>query len=354
MATKEIYHAQVMMVGGRRCGKTSVLAAMKENFDKAFESEGITTVYGNMATLQTLEDKREELREYFDASSRAFVPDANPTSEKTTYQFLVSVQGKQGSIGIDFIDYPGEYLRDQQYADGLKKTMAQSQCIVIAIDTPHMLEEEGRFNQRKNYSNRICEMLKMALMDSETPNKESKLFLFVPLKCEKYSEENRMNEVVQAVQMFYKSLLDVLKQHTDIYEVAITPIFTLGRTVARFSHFERDLTTGNIIMNEKSKTPEKAVYVFLNDAKGPIPQYCEQPITYLLAYLMQQAANIKKQRDQEKNILGQIATRLNEKFFDAIAATDLFEKRNAIAKKIKTEGDGYRILQDPVKWLLNR
>lgn len=354
MATKEIYHAQVMMVGGRRCGKTSVLAAMKENFDKAFESEGITTVYGNMATLQTLEDKREELREYFDTSSRAFVPDANPTSEKTIYQFLVGVQGKQGTVGIDFIDYPGEYLRNEQYADSLKKTMTQSQCIVIAIDTPHMLEEEGRFNQRKNYSNIICEMLKMALMDPETPNKEPKLFLFVPLKCEKYSKEHRMNEVVQAVQTIYKPLLDVLKQHTDRYEVAITPIFTLGRDVARFSHFERDLTTGNIIMNEQSKTPEKTIYVFLNDAKGPVPQYCEQPIAYLLAYLMQQAANIKKQRDQGKNTLEKFFTRINEILFDAIATTDLFEKRDAIAKKIKTEGDGYRILQDPVKWLSNR
>lgn len=353
MAIKEIYHAQVMMVGGRRCGKTSVLAAMKENFDKAFENDGITTVYGNMATLQTLEDKREELREYFDASNRAFVPDANPTAEKMTYQFLVGVQGKQGSIGIDIIDYPGEYLRDTQHADVLQKSMRQSQCIVIAIDTPHMLEEEGRFNERKNYSTRICEMLKMAVINPQTgiPYDDPKLFLFVPLKCEKYSRENRMDEVVQAVQKFYKPLLDVLKLQSDIYEVAVTPIFTLGRNVARFSHFERDLTTGDIIINEKSKTPAKAVYVFLNDSKGPIPQYCEQPIAYLLAYLMQQAANIKKQRDQEKSPLGKIVTKINETFFNAIASTDLFEKRNAIRKKIKTEEDGYRILQDPVKWL---
>lgn len=53
-----------MMVGGRRCGKTSVLAAMKRNFDELFNSKNLVIRYGDTETLDALEDKNAEILDF--------------------------------------------------------------------------------------------------------------------------------------------------------------------------------------------------------------------------------------------------------------------------------------------------
>ena len=63
MAVAEDLKIQVMMVGGRRCGKTSVLAAMKRNFDELFNSKNLVIRYGDTETLDALEDKNAEIEE---------------------------------------------------------------------------------------------------------------------------------------------------------------------------------------------------------------------------------------------------------------------------------------------------
>lgn len=57
-----------------------------------------------------------------------------------------------------------------------------------------MMEEEGRFNEYRNFCRRTGEMLKMALSDKGI-SWQKKLILFVPLKCERYLEERKMEEV---------------------------------------------------------------------------------------------------------------------------------------------------------------
>ena len=80
MAAEEDIRVAVMMVGGRRCGKTSVLAAMKENFQDNFAGTNLTARFGDTGTLIILEEKREEINEYF-RDNRTFMPDSNPTEE---------------------------------------------------------------------------------------------------------------------------------------------------------------------------------------------------------------------------------------------------------------------------------
>ena len=96
MAVAEDLKIQVMMVGGRRCGKTSVLAAMKRNFDELFNSKNLVIRYGDTETLDALEDKNAEIEEYFwSAGGRTFTPDSNPTDEMMQYAFKVGIPGKR-------------------------------------------------------------------------------------------------------------------------------------------------------------------------------------------------------------------------------------------------------------------
>ena len=152
MAAKNALKVQVMMVGGRRCGKTSVLAAMKSNFEQQFAETDLTMSYADLETLSILEEKNNEIEEYFLGSdNRTFSPDSNPTAEMTTYSLEVGIKDKRDSMQVNFVDYPGEWLADKEHENLLFETMKKSQVLMIAIDTPHMMEEEGKYNERRNF-----------------------------------------------------------------------------------------------------------------------------------------------------------------------------------------------------------
>ena len=347
MGTKEDLRIQVMMVGGRRCGKTSILAAMQSNFQELLADTDLTLVCSDMDTLSVLDAKHNEIDDYFNnMGNRTFIPDNNPTEEIMTYSFFIGIAGKTGKIRVDYIDYPGEWLKyDKKKKKELLKCIEKSQAIIIAIDTPHMMEEEGQYNELQNFCNYTEEILKMAF---ENTKKRMGLILFVPLKCERYLMTNEMDEVSKRTEESYEELIRYLKK-AGKFEVAVTPIFTLGG--AAFSKFERDEETKKVKLNEKFGTPEKAIYCFPKmEVKGPEPRYCEQPMVYLLAYLLQLAGDIKENTYQRSNFLSKLVIILQQKLGESISAMDYGEQRSVILEKLKRNGDGYRIIQNPMKF----
>lgn len=341
----EDFKVQVMMVGGRRCGKTSILAAMKSNFEDRFAKTDLTFSYGNADTLDILEEKRNEINEYFQAAgNRTFVPDSNPTEEMKKYSFSMGIAGKRGKIKIDFVDYPGEWLTDKGHRQEIVDCMKKSSVIIVAIDTPHMMEEEGRFNENRNLCHRTGEMLKLAF---EEAGISMSLVLFVPLKCERYLVDGRIEEVCNKTISSYKDLIHYFKRSASKYEVAVTPIFTLGD--AMFSHFERDKETMEIKMNELSGTPEKAIYYFGDTAaKEPHPLHCEQPLVYLLVYLMQMARNAKKNEYDRGFSIFKGLLILQQMIFRTTSERDYDGQMKTLIQALKKSGDGYRILQNPM------
>lgn len=343
---------QVLMVGGRRCGKTSVLAAMKTNFENAFSQTNMDIFPDDLDTLDILATKNDEMKEYFiQAGNRTFVPDNNPTEDIMEYSFSVKISNKRNNLKVKFVDYPGEWLIDRSHRDKIQEYMENSQAILIAIDTPHMMEKDGLYNERKNYCNKIADRIKRAFEESSAKHPftsgEHKLVLFVPLKCERYLADNRMDEVKLITEESYETLINFLKKNPKVYEVAITPIFTLGK--AMFSQFERDVHTGEIKIDTKDRIPEKAIYYFPDDnAKKPVPKYCEQPIVYLIAYLMQCAGEKKYDEFSEKSLLGKLGVKMNEIFFNEASYKDYICEKRLIMQHLKQDGDGYQIIQNPL------
>lgn len=361
MGKNEYLRIQTIMMGGRRCGKTSVLTAMKSNFEDSFATSPLSINCENFDTLDVLDKKRNELLSYFHFSGkRNFTPDSNPTSDMRTFSFSIRLKNNQKSsitnrmfdkyqkIVMDFVDYPGEWIEKKEYYDKLKKEINKSQCIIISIDTPHMMEEDGIYNEYRNVCHRITETLKMVL---ENINKNM-LILFVPLKCERYllnkenNEQPDMDIVCKKVQESYKELINYLKKSSNNYTVAITPIFTLG--AAAFSHFERDLYTGDIKINKKYNTPENPIYYFPDlSIKEPQPQYCEQPVVYLLTFIMQMARDKKHKKLKKANLFETLGIIIGENLFNISSYTDYENAKKELLKNIKITNDGYCILQNP-------
>lgn len=277
---------KICMMGARGVGKTSVLTSMFHDLNAVNHSTNLqlTTMKDDQSgvdmTAHIITEKHNELLEMFNGAAQGkSIPMAGIAGdmEERNYYFQFGIKGKSTRIDLVIKDFPGELL--EHSPTDVQKFISDSNAIVIAIDTPHLMEEGGKFNEVKN-----CVSLVTALIKSEFAHLEDdKLILFVPLKCEKYRFENRMDEVCAAVEHAYSELLSFLSDSNVKAHIAaaITPIFTVGEVV--FSDFATD-DSGQVKILKKG-LPARAEYVYAKSGAKFSPQYCEQPLCYLLAFV---------------------------------------------------------------------
>lgn len=345
----------VMMIGGRRCGKTSVLASMQNCFEKQIKQSKLVIGPADFDILDIISSKQEEMNRYFKerGTRRDFIPDDSPTDGIMGYPFYVGIRNKKSRICVSFIDYPGEMLKNKQDWETLKSIMEKSRILLVVIDTPHLMEEKGIYNDSKNLCRHVFEMIKdVGFADSQ---KGPGMVLFIPLKCERYYNNKKMNEVAAKVEEVYDLLIQHLKQpgeheSSSKITVGITPILTMSGSGnpggAEFSRFQRN-DDGDIEVDSQWGTPVRAFYHFLDMSQNeetPNPRYCEQPLLYVLSYLFTQADQIKKSQKKKYGFLGGILNWFQNSLLDWPSASDYLEQGDEIRKKIKIEGDGYRIL----------
>lgn len=277
---------QICMMGARGVGKTSVLTSMFHDLNAVNSSTNLqlTTMKdgegGMDMTAHTITEKHNELLEMFNGAAQGkSIPTGGIAASMSgrDYYFQFGLKGKSTRIDLVIKDFPGEFLKERP--DDIRQFIDESNAIVIAIDTPHLIEEGGRFNEAKNGVSLVTDFIKKEFAQLE----DEKLILFVPLKCEKYRLENRMDEVCAAVEESYHDLLVFLssggvKAHAA---AAITPIFTVGEVV--FSGFATD--SSGQIKTLRNGLPARAEYVYAKSGAKYAPQYCEQPLCYLLAFV---------------------------------------------------------------------
>lgn len=353
---------KVMMFGGRRCGKTSVLAAMQSCFEDKFGRGNLMIRTNNNKMMLKLREKRQEIASYFhnQGKSRSFVPDSNPTGEKTEYRFNIELKNKNtAGIVVNFIDYPGEWLNQDDKLDELSEIMKHVHIIIIAIDAPHLMEQTGsdeedavgQFNDNCNYSWHIGEWVKSNF--SAQGDLAAKMVLFVPLKCEKYYHNGQMEILNKKIHRAYRETFNFFTNNTgQKYEVAITPILTCGDEDAgvEFDRFERDPETHEIKINPKSGTPQKALYIFTKKMSEPKPIYCEQPMVYTLAYVLAMVEIVMEQQKKDEGFFAGIMRFINETFFNAASVQDFMQEQNTIKQAMKKIDHGYEIYNNPLNF----
>jgi hypothetical protein len=345
----------VMMFGGKRCGKTSVIAAMKDCFGEVFKQD--LSIFSSDATSPILEDKLNEIKDSFNLvdKGRTFSEDTadySGTSEINEYNIsiqLKKLQKGKSLINLNFIDYPGEWIKNNR--GDVSEIMKKSRIIMITIDTPFLMEQTrdnksdsvGRYNNKRNFCDAIAEMLQKSFSSDVNDQTFPIMIMFVPLKCEKYYNAGKMNLVNEKIHAAYKKVFDfVSDKYRKIFEVAITPILSFGPKGIEFSRFETD-ENGEIKENAAG-IPANPIYIFKAPKKEDnkySPLYCEQPILYSLAYLLSVAEKAKKEESW-------FVCFFTEFFGGAASLYDFMEQKKKIIKNLKTEGDGFEIFQDPL------
>lgn len=292
----------ILMLGGKRCGKTTVLASMYGEINRALS--------GTQLKLEVEEQTRRALDEAKSSIERKMeqfkVPltrvevDDNPTSALKTYSFRLVVDGGS-KIPFRIHDIPGEWLTDSHQSE-VKNLVRECQVIIIAIDTPYLFSKMtgkgyGIYHEEYNKPLEIANFFKNSLT---VENIEDRMILFVPIKCERYyhltntpqlntCKRNYMQELIDAIGNGYRDLLMYLRSSSALLNsctLAITPILSAGGI--DFVRFRTDEETGKVV--SLYQEPE-----FLREyEQGYSPKFCEQPMVYALIYILLQEISPEK------------------------------------------------------------
>lgn len=318
---------QITMLGARGVGKTSVVTAI---FDDSLTKDGFAKtkicMTADSQTSSTLFKQRHLLIDVFD--NRTDIAAIPASSGESKFYFQVGLIENPPCIDLTITDYPGEWLNDEPSI--VSEKICNSQVVIIAIDTPYLMENNGIYNEEKNKITLTTKFIKDNL-----DTFKNKLVMLVPLKCETYfgftkkgKRNDRTAEMTSKILHAYSDMISMLKNNGDT-AVMVAPILTVGGVV--FKNFE--MAEGFPVAKFKFYDGET------EDGRNAIykPRFCAQPIFHLLSFVAQQYVRYR-------NSVG-----IFNSFFQKIA--DFFSDNNEFLlemekineKRIK-EGNGYKII----------
>lgn len=275
----------ITMLGPSRVGKTSLLASLYHKIPDVIEGTNLS-LNPDLQTTKVLEDSLEKLTNL--ANYREFTTNDGIAGDdvKKSFYFNLGLAGKKPALRLHFQDYPGGWIQKLENSDELqqvKKFIKDSQAILIPIDSPALFErnekECNEVNQISTVSFLIEEIFNEYLQNDDSP----RLIILVPLKCEKYMRSNIYSEQIQnKVKDRYKKLLTYIKQPdlANRIAVVITPVQTVGNVIFSFINRENNSSQYDPIGDDTSFSPKDT----------------EQPLRYLLRFILNVYFEQKKRK----------------------------------------------------------
>jgi GTPase SAR1 family protein len=279
MGTQEL---QITMLGPSGVGKTTLLAAMYEQFESNIGSAKLALTPDEDSSV-ILQDRLIDLKSLLGDDSleveggagiQGTEAEAGPSSLRS-FTFGLGKTGERPSLGLTFRDYPGQYHgknAKKEEREFVTNVLNKSVAVLIPIDSPSLMEQNGEYHERVNRPQQIKDIFKKAYTDLDSP----RLIIFAPVKCEKYLEDEKTaKELSRRVIEEYKGLIDYFKSESlsSLTALVITPVQTVGNVV--FSRIE--LNNENEPKFYFRKTKYNAKYS---------PKDSEQPLCYLLRFLL--------------------------------------------------------------------
>lgn len=257
----------IPMLGPSGVGKTSLLAAIYDQFDKITNLQ----IKPEDKSKTILDNRLEELKSLVKKETIIARGGVAPTA-MTPPKFLFDIGLSSSYWKIAFQDYPGEFI--ELAKEDIKKVesfLKESTAVLLAIDTPSLMEREGKWHDEINKPDLIRKLFKDAYQNLDSP----RLVILAPVKCEKYVQnEKDARELLKCVKEKYENLLSLFRQGTLENKVAvvITPVQTVGSVI--FSRI--DTENGKPIFHFHKSTGDGSYS----------PKDCDQPLRYLFRFLL--------------------------------------------------------------------
>ncbi|MGM3304890.1 TRAFAC clade GTPase domain-containing protein [Anabaena sp. WFMT] len=266
-----MHELKITMLGPSGVGKTSLLTAMYEQFESNIGKTNLqlTPDLDSSALLQERLAELKNLPDNFETKGWM-----QNTEDYKSFFFELGKKGAKPSLTLNFQDYPGEYhgsKSPREEKERIENFVNESAAVIIAIDTPALMEKNGQWHDSINKPQMITNIFQRAYRELDSP----RLVILAPVRCEKYLQnEQSISELMNQVKIGYTKLLEDFKTEALLSKVAVivTPVQTVGSV-----HFSRIEMNGNNPLFIFRKTSHDAKYN---------PKDSEQPLRYLLRFLL--------------------------------------------------------------------
>lgn len=244
---------RVIMMGGRRCGKTSALASLFEEMKNGPVKDYFTV--SDRTVLETkgfevqdsLNDKTLELQNMLETNknnSNIFLVDKNPTSNFWLYKLHLQIPGTHREMDIEFRDSAGEFFEASgMHARETEEYIKGSDVFVIVIDTPYLMGSVDESTKDlcpdsiNLGTNRVQDIQNFLTHIDDKDGQDAKMVVFVPLKCEKWAKEpNGLNKVTARIKEVYGTHIKNLSAYEKM-NICVIPMLTSGNIL--FSEFRK-------------------------------------------------------------------------------------------------------------------
>lgn len=314
---------QATMLGSVGVGKTSLLAAMHEQFGKVVGKADLD-IRPNGDTSRALGIAVAKLEEL--PTEVRVTAALEGTANVRHYEFDIGVPGRPAAFTLQMTDYPGRYLLPEPFQDRevVESTLANSDVILLAIDTPALVERDGKFHKTINASTVVTDELRRLL--PRRPD-EPVLLILALLKCETWvTTPADRARLIRNVKEHYKPLLEYIGSPgiRDRVGCVLTSVQTVGSV--------RLLRTEVRVAADGTEFPVFRFCASELDAKYA-PVDTDQPLRWLLRFV------INKYRSEARPTWRRVWEWLNGVDERLVASVDTF------AAECKTS-DGFEILQE--------
>lgn len=262
---QELPVLNVTMLGARGVGKTSLLAAMYDQFGNVSQDLQLEAEEESNSRLET---RLKELKNLVDYSSIKVRDGLTSTTDLRSFKFELGQTGTTPALEINFQDYPGSWLGKADHIDKVKNFIRESAAVLIPIDTPALMERGGKYHEEFNQPTQLNHLFKTIYKDLDSP----RLVILSPVKCEKYMKNPP--ELFRKVREGYQKMLNQFASEKLLPKVAvvIAPVQTVGNVV--FSRVE-ELDNQPIFYFRKAQPSDPYQ-----------PKNTEVPLRYLLRFLL--------------------------------------------------------------------
>lgn len=393
---------KVLMMGGQRTGKTSMLAGLIDSMTHGPVKDIIEVkdVTESEVASQKLIKSIETLKWHLLTSyGKTYLVDDGKSGEFEDFTLQFCIPKTNNKMDIIFSDVSGEYYDMGRTHDAeVRDKVREYDVFLIAIDTPNLMEAVNPDNKLctesiNNSYNHVNDIYSFLSGLDDKDGADAKLVVFVPLKCEKWVKDGKLPDVIQRVKKVYEPSIHALSKYQNV-EIDIMPIETVGnivfkeqakamrcvingtsqrkcaivnnKTQVRFedgsidqidtARHRFDLDNDSVIREHSTLLVPNSWYTTIG--KEYSPRNCDQLAYYILQFYLakvlfaKNVENLKKKKNKWKwgkriaivasafafGAVGVIATYFTSKYLAKKFGTISVEQMLAIVKKLQEKG----------------
>lgn len=376
---------KVLILGGRQCGKTSLLASIFDSMMRGKTNEFLiacdkTSIEDQDIERQhSLSGKRLSL-EYFinKGNNSTFCVKYAPDNCYWNYILELRIPGTSKRMDVEFLDLPGSFLEGGSYhLPYIASLVNKFDVFVVVVDTPYLMGNKAVAEA----ANAIDAIHALLMQIDSQDTRTAKQILFVPVKCEKWIKDGIIDDVTQKTEEIYSATISYFRVSSN-NEVSIIPAETAGDII--FSELKEPYVLFNtqnnsqvrcakisnrlvllpdgkvhrIAEDETLSADPCAVFDPLNGVSRIIrpnewfhlrnapkatysPHNCEQLLFHIIRFMY-----YKKKFESAESLMLNIIDRSNN-FFGSISLNDIRNVlgRLYLANLIKDCGEGIKVLK---------